>query len=181
MSKNKKRKRRNSNTKFNKVMREIESPLAVEVMNINNKIHEEEKEIYELTIKKKNITEDLVDRILLSNELKDLILNYIDTNKELEERKLHNENRKKDLEFKENKLSETGKTVVKEVTDYMTIDDTNDYYIGLFNSECKCPVAICKQKNVYLSYEDLEYKRCLKHKDHKICKHLEWLSLDNIY
>jgi len=179
MSRKKKKRRGSSNFKkpIKKVV-EMQSPLAEEVANITNKVHEEEYALYELEKRKRNITEELVDKILLNNELKTLINQYCLTSKELDERTKSQTNRKKDLEYKQSKLTNENQTIIKEITDYMRIGDS-DKPVGLYNSVCKDPVAICRQKNVYLSYADIRYKGCLKHRDHKPCKHLDWLTNDN--
>lgn len=184
MSRKRKKGRSKANSKIQKpkkVIVEKQSPLMEEVTNITNKVHEEELALYELDKKKRKITEDLVDKILLNDELTSLISQYCYTSKELDNRSASQENRKRDLEFKQSKLTEENKTVLAEVTEYMQIgDDVNGKPVGLYNSTCKAPVAICLQKNVYLSYGDVKFKKCLQHRDHKPCKHLQWLTGDNI-
>lgn len=180
MSRKKKNKNRNIIAPIKKIVKEVNSPLAEEVNNITNKICEEEKHIYELEKQKRELTEILVDKILLNNELKEIITKYVNTSNILEEKTKTQNNRKKDLEFKKNKLTEENKTVITEVNNYLQIGDI-DQPVGLYNSICLDPVAICTQKNVYLSYSDIRYaKKCLKHKNHKPCKHLKWLSTDEI-
>jgi len=176
----KKKKRRNSNHKNIKTkIMEVESPLSMEVTYITNKVHEEEGKLYELESKKRNITEKLVDKILLNNDLRHLINDYCNISKELESTKTAQENRLKDLESKQSKLTEENKTIIKKITEYENIETAN-YKVGLYNRECKCPVAICKQKNVYLSFNDVKFKKCLQH-NHKICKHLQWLDTNELY
>lgn len=179
MSKKRKRGRAsNSPKKFKKKVIEVQTPLAEEVCNITNRIQEEERNIYELEKRKVRLTECLVDEILKSNDLKNLINQYCITSRELDEKCRSQENRKKDLEYKKTKLSDENQTMLAEVTDYLTIDDS-DKPIGLYNSICKSPVAKCLHHNVYLSYADTKYKKCLQHRNHKPCKHLEWLPLDD--
>lgn len=176
----KKKKRRNSNQKhFKSKIVEMASPLSMEVMCITNKVQEEEGKLYELEKKKRNITEKLVDKILLNNDLRVLLNNYCDISKEIETKKNIQENRLRDLESKKSKLTDENQTIIKKITEYDTLDSSN-YKVGLYNKECKCPVAICKQKNVYLSYNDLKFKKCLQH-NHKPCKHLQWLQTDELY
>lgn len=174
MSRKKKKRRGYNNKRIPKKIIETQSPLAEEVVHIENKIKNEEKDIYELNLQKRIIKEDIVDRILLNNELTELIDNYCTINKEIIEKKEAQERRKLDLKNKKTKL-DINPTVKKEVLDYMKIGDAN-HPVGLYNSICKYPVAICMQKNVYLSYQDIRYKNCLKHRDHKPCKHLQWLN-----
>lgn len=171
----KKKKRRNNN--FKKKTVEVATPLASEVINITKKIQETDKHLYELESKKRVITENMVDLILLNNDLKNLINDYCNISEEIKEDTISQNNRKKDLEFKKTKLNQENMTMVKEVTDFMKIGDM-DRPVGLYNTECRYPVAICQQKNVYLSYNDIRYKKCLKHRDGKPCKHLSWINGD---
>jgi hypothetical protein len=175
----KKKKRRNSNNykgkqKFTKKLVEIASPLSQEVILIKNKINEEEGKIYDLENKKRELTEKLVDRILLNDDLRNLLNSYCYINKELNEKLIAQDHRKKDLGYKESKLTDENKTIIKKITDYNKIGDV-DYPVGLYNQICKNPVAICKQKCVYLSYNDIRFKHCLQH-NNRPCKHLQWLD-----
>jgi len=177
----KKRKRGRSSNSLKKIKRkviEVQTPLAEEVSNITTRIQEEERIIYELEKRKVKLTECLVDEILKSNDLKNLINQYCVTSKELDEKNRSQNNRKKDLEYKKLKLSDENQTMSVEVPDYLTIEDS-DRPIGLYNTICKDPVAKCLNHNVYLSFADVKYKKCLQHRNHKPCKHLEWLPLDN--
>jgi hypothetical protein len=180
MSKKKNKKRRNRNSYIPRKRVEVDSPLSLEVMHITEKIQEEEGNLFKLDKEKRAIVETIVDKILLNSELKDLISNYCCINHEIEERKNTQNNRKRDLEYKQSKLTEENKTEVKVITDYMKIGD-DERPVGLYNTECKHPVAICKQKEVYLSYTDIKFKGCLKHKDKKPCKHLQWLPTDKYF
>lgn len=175
MSKRKKKKYKNNIPKIKKV---IESPLSEEINNIKNKIVKEENEIYKLQDEKRKITEELVDKILLNSDLQKLIVEYSSIDKKIEGRIKVQENRKKDLELKQKKVKETENIV--ETPLYKKIGD-EDYKMGLYNNECKHPVAICCQKMVYLSYNDIRNKHCLKHRNHRPCKHLQWLNSDGLF
>ena len=150
------------------VKKVVESPLMEEIENIKNKIIKEDNEIYNLQDEKRKLTEELVDKILLNSDLQKLIVEYSSIDKKIESRLKAQENRKKDLEFKQKKMKET-ETII-ETPLYKQIGDEN-YRVGLYNTECKHPVAICCQKMVYLSYNDIRNKHCLKHRNHKPCKH----------
>lgn len=160
------------------VKKVVESPLMEEIENIKNKIIKEDKEIYNLQDEKRKLTEELVDKILLNSDLQKLIVEYSSIDKKIESRLKAQENRKKDLEFKQKKMEET-ETII-ETPLYKKIGDEN-YRVGLYNTECKHPVAICCQKMVYLSYNDIRNKHCLKHRNHKPCKHLQWLNSDGLF
>lgn len=178
MSKKNKKKRRVTNN-FKKATVEVASPLAQEVVHITNKIHEVDKEIYDLEDQKRKKVESIVDLMLLSNDFKNLIEDYCAINQSIKDCLEGQKNRKKDLEFKKAKLTEDNQTVVKEVTQFMEIGDLGDKPVGLYNTECLCPVAVCMEKNVYLSYSDIRHKKCLKHKGGIPCKHLKWLSFNS--
>lgn len=171
----KKRKKKNNIPMVKKV---VESPLMEEIENIKNKIIKEDNEIYNLQDEKRKLTEELVDKILLNSDLQKLIVEYSSIDKKIESRLKAQENRKKDLEFKQKKMEET-ETII-ETPLYKQIGDEN-YRVGLYNTECKHPVAICCQKMVYLSYNDIRNKHCLKHRNHKPCKHLQWLNSDGLF
>lgn len=156
----------------------VESPLMEEIENIKNKIIKEDNEIYNLQDEKRKLTEELVDKILLNSDLQKLIVEYSSIDKKIESRLKAQENRKKDLEFKQKKMEET-ETIIERPL-YKQIGDEN-YRVGLYNTECKHPVAICCQKMVYLSYNDIRNKHCLKHRNHKPCKHLQWLNSDGLF
>lgn len=160
------------------VKKVVESPLMEEIENIKNKIIKEDNEIYNLQDEKRKLTEELVDKILLNSDLQKLIVEYSSIDKKIESRLKAQENRKKDLEFKQKKMEET-ETII-ETPLYKKIGDEN-YRVGLYNTECKHPVAICCQKMVYLSYNDIRNKHCLKHRNHKPCKHLQWLNSDGLF
>lgn len=160
------------------VKKVVESPLMEEIENIKNKIIKEDNEIYNLQDEKRKLTEELVDKILLNSDLQKLIVEYSSIDKKIESRLKAQENRKKDLEFKQKKMEET-ETII-ETPLYKQIGDEN-YRVGLYNTECKHPVAICCQKMVYLSYNDIRNKHCLKHRNHKPCKHLQWLNSDGLF
>lgn len=158
----------------------VENPLIQEVRNIKRKINEEEKNIYELKSEKNKIVENLVDIILLNSNAQELLKKYSDITTTIENKINTQNNRKKDLELKETKLSKDENNIIKEEYDFKKIGEV-DYPIGLYNSICKCPVAVCNSKQVFLSYNDVRNKRCLKHRDKKPCKHLVWLSNESIY
>lgn len=170
-----KRKKKNQNHIKRKVI--SENPLMEEIKHIKNKINEEEKAIYQIKSEKNKIVEELVDIILFNSGMQELLSKYFKLNEKLEGKINSQNNRKKDLELKENKLSEEEEKIIKEEYEYKKIGEV-DYPVGLYNSVCKCPVAICNSKQVFLSYNDIRNKRCLKHRDKKPCKHLVWLSND---
>lgn len=184
MSRHKKRKKRNyQNNKTIKktVTIKKENPLVKEINCIKNKISEENENINELNNQKLNITESIVDVILLNSDIKKLLNTYYEIDKEINERIKKQDNRKKDLSMKEKKLSSVNnfkeETITIEESQFKKIGEV-PYKVGLYNRECKNPVAICKVKNVFLSYKDIRYvKHCLKH-NNRPCKHLVWLKND---
>ena len=160
----------------------IENPLIDEVENIRNKIMEEDKKIYDLNSDKRDIVENLVDIIMLNNDIKELLNQYISIDEEIKTTIKKQENRKNDLKYKEEKLEESDKEIVIEKTDFKTASDAEPgVKMGLYNRPCKNAVAYCATKQVFLNYNDIRNKKCLKHRDKKPCKHLIWLNSDGIY
>jgi len=155
------------------------SSLKEEIRSIKNKIKEEDKLIYNLNSDKRKTIEEIVDLIFLNSDMKALLNTYTTLDSQVQQKKLQQKNRKTDLANKENKLTEEEKACIEEEKVYKKIGDPDvNYPVGLYDTECKHPVAICNQKQVFLSYKDIRNKKCLKHRDKKPCHHLIWLNGD---
>lgn len=156
--------------------------LQEEIRNINRKLKEGEVKAYQLKSNKTRLIEDLAELFLMNSDARKILDEYVSNEVQLRDIEKANKNRKIDLESKEKKLTEEEKKTINDEFAFKKIGDA-DYPVGLYNQPCYEPVAICKDKNVYLSYKDVRYKRCLKHRDKKLggckqCKHLVWLNDD---
>lgn len=161
----------------------VDNPLVDEIRSIKGKIIEKDQEIYEEKNQNLRIVEEIVDLIFRDSTVQGLLMEYIDRKNSISEELKRQENRKRDLKFKIDKLkSECGEDEVLDEDDckespYFQIGDVN-YKVGLYNRECKNPVAICNSKKVFLSYKDIRFKKCCKHRGEPPCKHLIWLQED---
>ena len=151
--------------------------LKEEIVNINKNIRNDEMKAYELKSNKIKLLEDLAEIFILNSDAQKILNEYCNNEMQLREIETTNNNRKKDLEYKKNKLTEEELKSINDEFTFKKIGQT-DYPVGLFNRPCYDGVAICNQKNVFLSYKDVKNKRCLSHKDRKPCKHLVWLKND---
>ena len=123
---------------------------SIELLRINNQISKLEK-------KKANKAVDLKRKQEIINEFSDDDLDTSSESNIIIEEEKETDKEECDCEKEHNKK-------------YMEIGDAK-YPVGLFNSVCKNPEAICDLKNCFLSYKDVRKRKCL----FKMCKHLKWL------
>jgi len=153
-----------------------------EISNIKSNIEKENEEIYQLRKEKVTVLETLVDKMLLDKEMTTLISQYIELSDNIRTRELKNSNRRADLNFKKEKIGydDEKDEIIHPEKNFLTADDSSEHYIGLYNKICHSPVAKCLKKNVYLSDLDIRCKKCLKQRNHQMCKHLAFLKDDGL-